>query len=214
MSSSETVFPRSDTCASGSIGEPGITDLEQLEKNVAIQIGLLGEDIEREGLIKTPARVARALRFMTSGYTRSVEQVVNDAIYHEPGRDMVVVKDIAFYSLCEHHLLPFFGCAHIAYLPAGRVIGLSKIPRLVDLFARRLQLQERVTTQVADALEQVLQPEGVAVVLQAHHLCMMMRGVEEQRSRTITTCLRGTFESCESTRDKFFRFLPVPESRC
>lgn len=183
--------------------------IELLEEVVAEQIRLLGEDPDREGLVKTPSRVARALRYLTGGYHRSVAEVVNEAVYHEASRDMVVVKDVAFYSLCEHHLLPFFGRAHVAYIPDGKVIGLSKIPRIIDLFSRRLQLQERITTQVTDALEEVLEPEGIAVVMEAHHLCMMMRGVEEQESSTITASLRGRFETCETTREKFYRFIPV-----
>lgn len=184
-------------------------DIETLERLIEQELHLIGEDPAREGLLKTPHRVARTLKFLTAGYARRVEEVVNGAIYHEPGKDMVVVKDIAFYSLCEHHLLPFFGRAHVGYIPNGKVIGLSKIPRIVDIFARRLQLQERMTTQITDALETVLEPEGIAVVLEAHHLCMMMRGVEEQESSTVTASLRGKFDSCPTTRDKFFRFIPV-----
>lgn len=187
---------------------PG-TGLEQLERVVEEQIRLLGEDPDREGLVKTPNRVARALQYLTGGYRKTVEEVVNEALYHESSRDMVVVKDVAFYSLCEHHLLPFFGKAHVAYIPDGKVIGLSKIPRIVDLFSRRLQLQERITAQVADALEEMLDPEGLAVVMEAHHLCMMMRGVEEQESSTITASLRGRFDTCAATRDKFYRLIPV-----
>ena len=169
----------------------------------------LGEDTGREGLLRTPMRVASAMRFLTHGYGMSVQDVVNEAVYHEESRDMVIVKDIAFYSLCEHHLLPFFGRVHVAYLPTGKVIGLSKIPRLVEMYSRRLQMQERITSQVADALEGVLEPEGVAVVMEGSHLCMMMRGVEEQHSTTITASLRGKFETCPTTRDKFFHFIPL-----
>jgi GTP cyclohydrolase I len=184
-------------------------DSERLERAVQEILRQVGEDPRREGLRKTPDRVAQTLRYLTQGYSKSVAEVVNGAVYHERGRDLVLVKDISFYSMCEHHLLPFFGKAHVAYLPNGRVIGLSKIPRLVHLYARRLQMQERITRQVAEALEDVLAPDGVAVVMEGYHLCMMMRGVEEQHCTTVTTSLRGRFETDPNLREKFFRLLPV-----
>jgi GTP cyclohydrolase I len=163
----------------------------------------LGEDPTRDGLVRTPERVARSLAFLTGGYAQDVHEVLNGAVFEEPYSEMVVVRDIELYSLCEHHLLPFHGRAHVAYVPDGRVVGLSKLPRLVDVFARRLQIQERLTTQIADALEQVLEPRGVGVVIEASHLCMMMRGVEKQNSRTITSTMRGVFLSDQRTRAEF-----------
>jgi len=164
----------------------------------------VGENPDREGLAKTPERVATALKRLTCGYGRTVADVVNSAVFDEPHDSMILVRDVELYSLCEHHLLPFFGKAHVAYLPNGRIIGLSKIPRIVDLFARRLQVQERLTDQVADALMDVLAPLGVGVVVEAYHLCMMMRGVEKQHSKTVTSALRGSFLDGK-TRDEFLR---------
>lgn len=163
----------------------------------------LGEDTHREGLVRTPDRVARSLRFLVSGYERSVADVVNGAVFAESYEQMVLVRDIEIYSLCEHHLLPFYGKAHVAYLPRGRIIGLSKVPRLVDVFARRLQVQERLTTEIAHALDEVLSPYGVAVVIDASHLCMMMRGVEKQNSRTVTSALTGAFQTDPKCRNEF-----------
>jgi GTP cyclohydrolase I len=165
---------------------------------------LIGERPEREGLQRTPERVSRSLRWLTRGYTESVEDVVRGAIFEEQHESMVLVRDIELYSMCEHHLLPFFGRAHLAYLPNGKIIGLSKLPRIVDTFARRLQVQERLTDQIADALMQVLDPLGVGVVIEAYHLCMMMRGVEKQNSKTVTSALRGAFLD-GNTRDEFLR---------
>jgi GTP cyclohydrolase I len=167
------------------------------------QLALLGEDPDREGLLKTPERVAKAMSFMTRGYREQFADVVGDAIFTDEHRNMVMVRDIELYSLCEHHLLPFFGKAHVAYIPNGRIVGLSKLPRLVDHFARRLQVQERLTEQIALAVEEVLHPLGVGVVIEAYHLCMMMRGVEKQNSRTITSALRGIFRDDARTREEF-----------
>jgi GTP cyclohydrolase I len=167
------------------------------------QLELLGEDPDREGLRRTPARVEQSLLWLTRGYREPVEDIVRGAIFEESHESMIMVRDIEIYSMCEHHLLPFFGKAHVAYLPNGRIIGLSKVARLVDLFARRLQVQERLTDQVADVLMSVLTPLGVGVVIEAYHLCMMMRGVEKQNSKTVTSALRGTFRSDSKTREEF-----------
>jgi GTP cyclohydrolase I len=167
------------------------------------QLALLGEDPDREGLLKTPERVAKAMAFVTRGLDESLASVVGDAIFNEEHHNMVMVRDIELYSLCEHHLLPFFGKAHVAYIPNGRIVGLSKLPRLVDHFARRLQVQERLTEQIGRAVEEVLHPLGVGVVIEAYHLCMMMRGVEKQNSRTITSALRGIFRDDARTREEF-----------
>jgi GTP cyclohydrolase I len=167
----------------------------------------IGEDPRREGLRQTPARVEASLRWLTRGYAMSVDDVIGDALFEEKHENMILVRDIEIYSLCEHHMLPFFGKAHVAYLPNGRIVGLSKIPRVVEVFARRLQVQERLTDQVADALCRVLDPLGVGVVIEAYHLCMMMRGVEKQNSKTLTSALRGTFRSDARTRDEFLRLV-------
>ena len=167
------------------------------------QLALLGDNPEREGLQRTPARVEKAMAFLTRGQSERLEDIVGDAIFNEDHHNMVMVRDIEVYSLCEHHLLPFFGKAHVAYIPDGRIVGLSKLPRIVDHFARRLQVQERFTEQVAAAVEAVLAPLGVGVVIEAEHLCMMMRGVEKQNSRTITSALRGVFREDSRTRDEF-----------
>ena len=164
----------------------------------------IGEDPDRPGLAKTPARVESSFEWLTQGYRNSVAEVMNGAVFEEPHDSMILVRDVELYSLCEHHLLPFFGKTHVAYIPQGRILGLSKIPRLVDVFARRLQIQERLTDQVADALMDVLEPRGVGVVIEAYHLCMMMRGVEKQHSKTVTSALRGVFLE-GTTRDEFLR---------
>ncbi|HMA45153.1 MAG TPA: GTP cyclohydrolase I FolE [Gemmatimonadales bacterium] len=179
-------------------------EFEQLVHGILVQ---LGEDPTRDGLRDTPARVAASLRWLTRGYHMSVEDVIGDAVFEEKHENMILVRDIEIYSLCEHHMLPFFGRAHVAYLPNGRIVGLSKIPRVVEVFARRLQVQERLTDQVADALCRVLKPLGVGVVIEAYHLCMMMRGVEKQNSKTITSALRGTFREDGMTRDEFLRLV-------
>ncbi|HEU4559447.1 MAG TPA: GTP cyclohydrolase I FolE [Longimicrobium sp.] len=171
------------------------------------QLQALGEDPDRNGLLRTPERVEKAMRWLTRGYELSVEEVIRGAIFDENHHNMVIVKDIEMYSLCEHHLLPFFGKVHVAYIPNGRIVGLSKIPRVVEVFARRLQVQERLTEQVANALMEVLEPEGVGVVIEAAHLCMMMRGVEKQNSRTITSAMKGVFLDDLRTREEFLRLV-------
>jgi len=179
------------------------TPLGRYAALVREQLALLGEDPAREGLLKTPSRVEQAMAFLTRGYSERLSDIVGGAIFNEDRHNMVMVRDIELYSLCEHHLLPFFGKAHVAYIPNGRIVGLSKLPRIVDHFARRLQMQERLTEQVAAAVESVLAPLGVGVVIEADHLCMMMRGVEKQNSRTITSALRGVFRDDARTRDEF-----------
>ena len=191
---------------------PGSRTSRLLAEGVRDQLALLGEDPDREGLLKTPDRVAASLQWLTRGYDMSVASVVGDALFAEDHTSMVMVRDVEFYSLCEHHMLPFFGRAHIAYLPQGRVVGLSKIPRVVEVFARRLQVQERLTEQIAQALEDVLAPAGVGVVLDGVHLCMMMRGVEKQSSRTITSSLRGAFRDDARTREEFLRLAHAPKA--
>jgi GTP cyclohydrolase I len=177
----------------------------ELANLVRRQLELVGEDPAREGLLKTPARVASSLKWLTRGYETDVADVVGDAIFEEKHDNMIMVRDIEVYSLCEHHMLPFFGKAHVAYIPNGRIIGLSKVPRIVDVFARRLQVQERMTEEIAQALTDILQPRGVGVVIEALHLCMMMRGVQKQNSKTITSAMRGAFRDDNKTRDEFLR---------
>src|SRR6185503_11363337 len=177
----------------------------ELEGLVKRQLEIIGEDPDRHGLVRTPDRVARSLLWLTRGYQMTVEGAVGEGVFEEEHRSMVMVRDIELYSLCEHHMLPFFGKAHIAYIPNGRILGLSKLPRLVEVFARRLQVQERLTGQIADAVHEVLQPRGVGVVIEAMHLCMMMRGVEKQNSKTITSALLGSFRDDAKTRDEFLR---------
>ncbi len=169
----------------------------------------VGEDPEREGLLRTPKRAAEAMRFMTSGYEESIETILNGAVFTEDQDDMVILKDIEFYSLCEHHLLPFFGQCHIAYLPDGKIIGLSKIARLVNMFARRLQVQERLTAEIGRALEEAIQPRGVAVVCEAKHMCMLIRGVQKQGSSMVTSHVSGQFRSDPRTRAEFMDLLKV-----
>ncbi len=167
----------------------------------------LGEDPQRPGLKKTPQRVSAALHWLTRGYGIDPDKLIRDAMFEEEHEQMVLVRDIDLYSMCEHHMLPFFGKAHVAYIPNGRIVGLSKIPRVVEVYARRLQVQERLTDQIADALQETLRPHGVGVVIEAFHLCMMMRGVEKQHSKTITSSLRGIFRSEPRTRDEFMRLV-------
>ena len=179
----------------------------ELEALVERQLEIIGEDSERHGLARTPERVARSLLWLTRGYQMSVEDVVGEGVFEEEHRSMVMVRDIEVYSMCEHHMLPFFGKAHIAYIPNGRILGLSKLPRILDVFARRLQVQERLTEQVAGAIEDVLHPVGVGVVIEAVHMCMMMRGVEKQNSRTVTSAVRGLFRDDSRTRSEFLRLV-------
>jgi GTP cyclohydrolase IA len=167
----------------------------------------IGEDVGREGLLRTPDRAARALEFLTQGYRQDLDQIINGAVFESRASEIILVKDIELYSLCEHHLLPFIGRAHVAYLPNGKVIGLSKVARIVDVFARRLQIQENLTTQIAESLMRCLEPSGVAVVVEAKHLCMMMRGVEKQNSVMKTSCLLGTFKEDARTRSEFLSLL-------
>lgn len=167
----------------------------------------IGEDPEREGLLQTPARVEKSLRYLTRGYTQNLEEVINGAIFHEECDDMVIVRDIEFYSMCEHHMLPFFGKCHIGYIPRGKVLGVSKLARITDMFARRLQIQERLCRQIADAIDSVLKPEGVGVVIEAQHLCMLMRGVQKQNSVMTTSAMLGSFRREESTRLEFLKLI-------
>lgn len=179
--------------------------LARYEGLVRTQLELLGEDPSRDGLLKTPSRVAKAMHWLTRGYEMTARDVIGDALFEVDSDGMVMVRDIELYSMCEHHMLPFFGKAHIAYIPNGKVVGLSKLARVVEVYARRLQVQERLTEEVAQALEDVLQPKGVGVVIEAAHMCMMMRGVEKQNSATVTSALRGLFKSDGRTRDEFLR---------
>jgi GTP cyclohydrolase I len=178
--------------------------MQELIRNMLVEIG---EDPDREGLLRTPERVTEAMRFLTRGYGLDVHAEINDAVFASDNSEMVLVRDIDFFSMCEHHMLPFFGRAHIAYLPKGKIVGLSKLARVVDVFARRLQVQENLTTQIGQCLQEVLEPEGVAVVLKAQHLCMMMRGVEKQNSLTITSEMIGAFETNSSTRMEFLSLI-------
>ena len=179
----------------------------RFEALVREQLEILGEDPDREGIQRTPFRVAKSMAFLTGGYTQSLKEVVNNAIFESPDSEMVMLKDIEFYSMCEHHMLPFFGRAHVAYIPQGRVIGVSKLARIVDVYARRLQIQERLSNQVADALMECLDPLGVGVVMEAAHLCMLMRGVQKQNSEMVTSALRGSFQSDGRTRSEFMNLV-------
>lgn len=183
--------------------QKAITDLK---KKYTSLIGNIGEDVKREGLIKTPERAAKAMHFLTQGYQKDPKKVLKSAMFKEDYSEMVIVKDIELYSLCEHHMLPFFGKAHIAYIPNGYIVGLSKLPRVVDIFARRLQVQERLTDQIIDCIDKTLKPLGVAVVIEASHMCMMMRGVQKQNSSTTTSAFRGEFKNVE-TRTEFLNLI-------
>ncbi|HVH11898.1 MAG TPA: GTP cyclohydrolase I FolE [Longimicrobium sp.] len=180
------------------------TEFQSIVKRMLAE---LGEDPERDGLVRTPERVEKSMRWLTRGYGLSVYDVVGGAVFDEDHHNMVLVKDIEMYSLCEHHLLPFFGKVHVAYIPRGRIVGLSKLPRVVEVFARRLQVQERLTEQIASALMEVLEPQGVGVVIEAAHLCMMMRGVEKQNSKTVTSAMKGVFMDDLGTREEFLRLV-------
>jgi GTP cyclohydrolase I len=182
-------------------------DEESISSMMKKILARIGEDPTREGLVRTPDRAEKALRFLTSGYQTDVQSIVNGALFNQKVDEMVVVKDIEFYSMCEHHLLPFFGTMHVAYLPKDKVIGLSKIPRIVDMFARRLQLQERLTQDVAQTIQDVLEPRGVGVICEARHFCMMMRGVEKQHSGTVTSAMLGAFRAGKETRDEFLSLV-------
>jgi len=184
----------------------------EFEGLVRRQLEMLGEDPDRDGLLKTPSRVAKSMAWLTRGYDLDARQVIGDAMFEENHENMVMVRDIEMYSMCEHHMLPFFGKVHVAYIPNGKIVGLSKLPRVVDVFARRLQVQERLGEQIANALDEVLQPKGVGVVIEAVHLCMMMRGVEKQSSRTITSSLRGLFRDDSKTRSEFLRLAHGPSA--
>ena len=180
---------------------------DQLEKITRNLIETIGEDPSREGLLKTPKRVAKSWEYFSEGYRADLDNIINEAVFHEDCSEMVVVRDIEFFSMCEHHMIPFFGRAHVGYLPNGKVIGLSKIPRIVDMFSRRLQLQERLTSQVANTLEEVLTPIGVAVVMEGRHLCMQMRGVEKQNSYASTSAMLGQFRKSAETRAEFLSII-------
>lgn len=182
-------------------------DLEILEKNVTSILNEIGEDPNREGLLKTPKRVAKAYEFLTRGYRKDIEEVLNGAIFSEDYDEMIIVKDIDYYSLCEHHMIPFYGKVHVAYIPDGKIVGISKIPRIVDVFARRLQIQERMTQQIADTINNALHPQGVAVVCEGYHMCMMMRGVQKQNSITTTSAMRGVFRESQRTRAEFLNLI-------
>ena len=181
-----------------------IKKIEQLTKELLSEIG---ENVDREGLLKTPKRVAKAWEFFSNGYTQNINEIINGAIFSEEADYMVIVRDVEFFSLCEHHLLPFFGKAHVGYIPNGKVIGLSKIPRIIDMYARRLQVQERLTHQIADSIKDVLEPKGVAVVMEGRHMCMQMRGVEKQNSFASTSAMFGKFKDSLETRSEFLSII-------
>ncbi len=183
-----------------------VATIDEIKENFNSIIDLLGEDTSRDGLIKTPERAAKAMKFLTEGYDKNPKEILQGAMFDEDYNEMVIVKDIELYSLCEHHMLPFFGKAHIAYIPNGRIVGLSKLPRVVDVFSRRLQVQERLTQQILDCINDTLEPKGVAVVLEASHMCMMMRGVQKQNSTTTTSGFRGAFQDTD-TRNEFLKLI-------
>ena len=186
--------------------EYNIEITDDVKKNYYSIIESIGEDTDRQGLLKTPERAAKAMQYLTQGYQQDAEEILKSALFDEDYSEMVIVKDIELYSLCEHHILPFFGKAHIAYIPNGKIVGLSKLPRVVDIFSRRLQVQERLTDQIVNTINRVLKPEGVAVVIEASHMCMMMRGVQKQNSVTTTSAFRGTFRNME-TRNEFLKLI-------
>jgi GTP cyclohydrolase I len=183
---------------------------KEFEGAITKVLELLGEDPHREGLLKTPSRVAKALQFLTEGYHQDPKEILNQALFSTSNDEMVLVRDIEFYSMCEHHMLPIIGRAHVAYIPDGKVVGLSKIPRIVNVYARRLQIQEQMTEQIADAILETIKPKGVAVVLHARHMCMEMRGVQKINSTTVSSALRGLFKSDERTRNEFYNLINTP----
>jgi len=183
---------------------------EEFEQAITKVLELIGEDPKREGLLKTPSRVAKAFKFLTEGYSQDPKEILNQALFSSSNDEMVLLRDIEFYSMCEHHMLPIIGRAHVAYIPDGKVVGLSKIPRIVNVFARRLQIQEQMTEQIADAIRDAIKPKGVAVVLHARHMCMEMRGVEKVNSTTVSSALRGLFKSDERTRSEFYNLINSP----
>jgi GTP cyclohydrolase I len=183
---------------------------EEFEQAVTKVLELLGEDPKREGLLQTPSRVAKALKFLTEGYDQDPKEILNQALFSTSNDEMVLVRDIEFYSMCEHHMLPIIGRAHVAYIPDGKVVGLSKIPRIVNVYARRLQIQEQMTEQIADAILETIKPKGVAVVVHARHMCMEMRGVQKINSTTVSSALRGLFKSDERTRSEFYNLINTP----
>jgi len=183
---------------------------EEFEAAITKVLELLGEDPSREGLLKTPSRVAKSLKFLTEGYNLDPKEILNQALFSSSNDEMVVVRDIEFYSMCEHHMLPIIGRAHVAYIPDGKVVGLSKIPRIVNLYARRLQIQEQMTEQIADAISETIKPKGVAVVIHARHMCMEMRGVQKINSTTVSSALRGLFKSDQRTRNEFYNIINTP----
>ena len=180
--------------------------LEEITKEL---LGLIGEDSTRQGLIKTPKRVAESWKFLSQGYHQNLDEIINEAIFDESAKDMIIVKDIEFYSLCEHHLIPFYGKAHVGYIPDGKIIGLSKIPRVIDFYARRLQVQERLTNQIATCIQDLLNPKGVAVVMEGRHFCMLMRGVQKQNSIASTSSMLGAFKDKSTTRNEFLKLVEV-----
>lgn len=180
--------------------------LEEITKEL---LGLIGEDSTRQGLIKTPKRVAESWKFLSQGYHQNLDEIINEAIFDESAKDMIIVKDIEFYSLCEHHLIPFYGKAHVGYIPDGKIIGLSKIPRIIDFYARRLQVQERLTNQIATCIQDLLNPKGVAVIMEGRHFCMLMRGVQKQNSIASTSSMLGAFKDQSTTRNEFLKLVEV-----
>ena len=184
-------------------------DKERLEQITKELLEIVGEDTNREGLLKTPTRVAKSWEFLSQGYNQDLDEIVNGALFEEAAKDMVIVKDIEFYSLCEQHLIPFYGKAHVGYIPEGKIIGLSKIPRIIVFYARRLQVQERLTNQIATCIQDLLNPKGVAVIMEGRHFCMLMRGVQKQNSIASTSSMLGTFKEKSSTRNEFLKLVEV-----